>query len=358
MKISLSRIPAWAWTLPSLLLLSCGGDASREALPDWGAGYVGDGGGVPDDPAGAGKMSLAFADDIGVPARMYDVATLDECAMEIDGTLEGRQEIVCRMDLNELDLYGLGLIFDFHVPENGCDWIRYWHYQYEAYETGFGPTDVSYAEDDDGNITNEVNSRGGEPFCIYDHKKWTDPDWPNCCMGTYTLAVTDVETMQVTTYPPKSWNGKPSECYAGAAFVDKEAVLDDDGWPLSKLVFVARAAFHKRFEFGSSAEDYSTNLAYANYYDPDDHGGTAPAGLGPMALRPVPHYNFYCLDHAEEIIGSIRLVVREWNEEREFFAKGDPDTVGFEPGTMHPLNDRKDWLDATPGSITWVHDED
>jgi hypothetical protein len=363
---SLDRVPVWARTLPFALLLSCGGEDTGVALPDWGAGYEGDGGvpdGGPDGTADGGpdggdlRMALFSADDIGIPTRLYEQGTTTDCAIDIDGTREGRQEIICRMEWNELDLSANGLVFDLHVPAGACEWLEYWYYQYEAFPTGDGPATVSYTVDDLGQYTNEVNSIHGEPYCSTDYRRWTNPEWPNCCEGTYVLTVTDAETGEQTTYPPQSWGGRASACYDGAAFADDEAVFDRDGWPVRKYVFLARAAFDKRFDkIGPSALDYHTNVAFANYYDPADHDGTEPAGF--TGEHSEPYYNFYCLDHAEEVLGSIRLVVREWNEEKEFDANGDPDTEGLEPGTNYPINDLWDWKDATPGSTTWIYDND
>jgi len=345
------------WTLPFAMLLSCGGDETRDALPDWGAGYddgdggTGDGGGPVE-----GQFSIEGVDGIGIPTRIHRrdglAITEQDCSIDIDGTREGLQEIFCQMEWNELDLWAYGLTFDFHVPAGACEWIVYWHYQYQAYSVEQGPSQVSWTVDDSGTFTNEVNSVQGVPVCNSDHSR-LDDDAPNCCYGTYTLTVTDAETGETTVTTGNDWGGGGDIClcYDGAAFVDDEATFDDDGCPFAKYVFVNRQAFHKRFWLGSGADEGQDSIVFANYYDPADHEGTSPAAFrGP---RSEPYYNFYCLDHAYEVLGSIRLIVREWNEEREFFADGDPDTEGMEPASLPLINDLWDWKDFTPDSTSF-----
>jgi hypothetical protein len=53
------------------------------------------------------------------------------------------------------------------------------------------------------------------------------------------------------------------------------------------------------------------------------------------------------------------LQVREWNEVEEFDKlidnnSGDPDTIGSEPISGHPIDDHHDFKAATPGSTTWI----
>ena len=95
-------------------------------------------------------------------------------------------------------------------------------------------------------------------------------------------------------------------------------------------------------------------MPLANHYDTADHDGQAPAGLRGAWAR--PYYTFECYDNAEELLARVRLVVREWNEESQLDASGDPDTEGTEPVSGTPLNDRRDWADATPGADTFIQD--
>jgi len=355
------------------MVLSCG-DEERDPLPNWSDGYEdGADGGTPGGAGSGGTMALVQAADVPYPVRIYDLDRPDEpCAIAIEGTLESREEITCQMEVKELDLYAVGLAFDLHISQGACEYLWYRHYEYEAFEVGYGPTDVSYTIDANGSITNEVNSSGGEPYCEYDYSD-LGLDWPNCCLGRYTLTVTNEGAGgEVTVHPPKWWGGNPCDCHDGAAHADDEAVFNEDRCPMATILYLNWAAFSKPFRLGSISDDYFTNVPYANYYDPADHDGTRPAGLredgplGPSAIRwpyyyPWPYYTFVCTDDADEIFGSIRLIVREWNEAEEFFKpnnSGNPDTEGTEPGTAYLLNDVWDWKDATPGSDVWILDGD
>ena len=65
-----------------------------------------------------------------------------------------------------------------------------------------------------------------------------------------------------------------------------------------------------------------------------------------------PYYEAWCLDDAEEIAAHIRLQVREWNEEAEFHALGNPNTTGTESRWSSgpiDIDDLNDWATQTPG---------
>lgn len=344
--------PVWLAGLTATALGSCA-PPEREPLPDWSEGAESAPPIDPVDPEVIEPFALRPVTDMGYETRLRETRTANNpCEIEPDGTTLGYQEIDCTLDINELDLYGNGLDFDFSVPYGACEFVVYWHYMYEAWEVGEGPTDVSWDVDLTGNISNEVNAVGGVPYCEYDYG-WRSPDFPNCCTGSYTVTITNTDTGQVTTTPPQYWGGNPADCYDGAAFWDPEASPAEDGWPMAKIIFTRERAWTKRFHFDALSSTYYTNVVLANYFDPLEHAPLgAPAGLlGDFAQ---PYYTFQCFDHAEELLGEIRLVVKEWNEEVEFYADAEPDTTGVEPVSGHPINDRMDWADATPGSDDYI----
>ncbi len=333
----------------------------REPLPDWSDGFDGvdtsdtsdtsdtadtSDTSVPEDP-----MALYAVDDYGILSRLHKTGTTEPCEIFIDGTMQGYELIDCTLDTPELDLYGYGLDFDFVTPFGGCDFVVYHHYMYEAWEVGVGPTEVSYEIDIDGIISNEVNSLNGEPLCAYDYSRF-DEDAPNCCLGNYTLSIYTPASELPRVTGPTTWGGNAATCYSGAAYIDPEASFSASGWPTGKIVFVDQGRFEKRFHWDELSTDFVSNVPLANYYDPANHGGGMPAGLAAPFAR--PYYTFECYDHAEEILGRIRLTVKEWNTLAEYLINGDPHVTGTEPVSGEPLDDRADWSVATPGTDVWI----
>ncbi|MCB9779808.1 MAG: hypothetical protein H6742_14680 [Alphaproteobacteria bacterium] len=353
--------------LGSTGLLACTTDEPPDTLPDWSAGYEADAG---DETGGDGgtfvvpdtqttiELAVPDEDDIGYFTWIHEAGTQADCAFEPGEDYTDYQSIDCVLETEELDLFFNGLTFDFLVPEGACDYVAWHHFQYEAWEVGTGPTDVSYTVQVDGTITDEVNSFNGVPYCEYDYSTLAN-DYPNCCLGTYNVTVTYEQAgggEPITEVSPAfGWDGEPSSCYAGAAFDDPEVQLTADGWPISRQVFTDKDSYGKRFDWDELSDEFGTNVTLANYYDPADHDGTMPAGhAGAWAY---PTYDFYCYDNAEEVIASLHLQVQEWNQHSLFYDGGDPDVTGEENnGSGSPIDDRKDWAVATPGSTTWIMD--
>lgn len=341
------------------LILACQDDGVRPELPDWSDGYESDccpGG----DDATTDGPTIPYGDTFGLFAaewggyrsRVHRTgATNVACEVEPGADPSGYQQMDCTLDVPELDLYGAGLYFDFTVPEGACDHLVYMHYMYEAWEVGVGPTEVVLVKDADGNILSEVNAVGGNPYCAYNYSFY-DSDAPNCCLGSYIVYAEDAETGARSIDSSGNWDGNPADCYAGAAYEDPEAVFTADGWPTQRIVNLWGAPFSKRFQFDLLGDLHATNVNYANYFDRADHDGSVPAGFTGDWVEAT--YRFACYDAAEELLARLDLVVREWNEVDEWEADGDPDSDGTEPTTGLPLNDRRDWADATPGSTTWI----
>ncbi len=359
----------------SSLFLGCDDGATVADLPDWSDGYAGtnpdagDGGSddtgieIPDDIDPITGFAMRVPNDLPYEARVHQVGdAAAACEIQLADDWTGYQDIDCIYETAELDLWGNGLDFELTVPEGACDYVVYHHYQYEAWEVGSGPSDVSYTVTQEGVLTDLVNARpDGSGACDYDYS-YSDPLAPNCCLGTYTLTVTYESDglgspEKVEVFEGEPWNGRPSDCYAGASFIDPEVVLTSDGWPTGRIVFTDQSEYYKRFEWDELSSEYGTNVNLANYYNAGDHGGTMPAGFtGDWAQ---PDYLAQCYDNAEELIGEIRMRVREWNEVAEFEKdgnSGDPDTSGTEASSGTPINDRQDWADATPGNSTWIND--
>ncbi len=298
-------------------------------------------------------FGLTVPANLGWPMRIrrMDPTTrlpLNEpCTVPRGTTSPTDASIECVVDVNELDVVATGLQIDGYAPEGMCDYFVHEHYYYESWEVGDGPVEVSYTDNGDGTFSDEVNSVNGKPYCEYDYTEsypeYMDP--PNCCLGGYTLTVTLPGGDVVVS--DGQWDGDAVECYAGAAFLDTEAVFDADGWPARVYTYIDENASVKNFVFESSMMDYHTSVPFANWYLPSQHDGSRPAPLA--GLRSLPYYEIGCADGAEEYAARIRYYVREWNELDEYLIDGDPNTTGTESPVSGPLDDWADWAVLGPG---------
>ena len=188
----------------------------------------------------------------------------------------------------------------------------------------------------------------GKPFCEFDHSRNNDKA-PNCCTGSYTLEIKSASTGK-TSRSTQSWGGKLGECYYGGGYEQKDVGFNSEGLPMPRYTYVNGSARRESIEYQGVSERYPSNIALANYFEPGDHGGDRPAGLAAPLAR--PYYEAWCLDDAEEIAAHIRLQVREWNEEAEFHALGNPNTTGTESRWSSgpiDIDDLNDWATQTPG---------
>ncbi|MBN2526784.1 MAG: hypothetical protein JXR76_10340 [Deltaproteobacteria bacterium] len=341
-----------------VFLCGCDTETQRKPLPDWSAGYDnGDTsvvvtaddtdiieGNTQDLPNGFG---LGVPWDVSYPVRLRLHNTADHpCIAGGDYP----PDALCIMEINELDLYVLGLVYDIFAPFGMCEFIWYGSYMFENWQVGNGPTEVSWtldASDTDNPIKDEVNSQGGVPYCPFDYSK---EDGPNCCLGKYVQTVVNGQTGEVMTREG-DWGGNAVDCYAGAAFIDREALFSEDGWPLSRYIYTDRQAIVKRVEYEGLSAKWHSNVLLANYYNPADHANDMPVAFKGFASN--PYYEFACLDDAEEIVARIRLVVQEWNVEAEFDIDGNASTTGVEGIWNTPLDDVSDWATVTPDNTSY-----
>lgn len=353
------------------MFVGCVTPPDREPLPDWGD----DGPPITTDtdtgtvPPELELIRFSLPIGLNYPARLRETDTLDgPCEATPNGTPEGYSEIDCTIDINELDLWSNGLDWDVAISEGACEHIAYGHYMYEAWQIGIGPTEVSFDYDPlTGIYYNEVNSLLGRPICPYDYT-WqyvANEVAPNCCLGTYDLTINGIPQGEIP------WGGKPATCYDGAAYLDPERADGVSGFPLEKIVYLNQAAWSKEFHFDGYSATHISNLPLANHYDPADHDGGLPAAFSgyltasretqstifPFASERPPYYKYYldCYDHAGELLSRTTLNVREYNEEGEYEADGNPDTIGFEPVSNHPIDDLLDWGAATPDTTTFPY---
>lgn len=296
------------------------------------------------------SLALAVPASVMHPLRIYRRGTDDEpCVADLESEDVGDRDIECMLEIDELDLFVLGVSFDTIASKGACDFVQHGAPMFAAFPVGEGPTTVAYTRYEDGSVTNEVNAEAGEPKCPFDYS----PTGPNCCYGDYTLEVTSA-TNDVMTVSHGSWGtfNDLAPCYEGAAFHGTDLPISANGFPADRIVYIGGDAYSETRAFaGLSGTHPRISYPLANYYDPEDHGGQAPAPFRDAAAR--EQYEFFCLDDAEEMIGRIRLTVREWNEEQEFDRRGDPDSQGEERDWGTPLNDVADWRDIAPDADSY-----
>jgi hypothetical protein len=340
-----------------LVLAGCTVPGEREPLPDWVEDDPPTGTDPGTEPQPTSVMKATSAGN-NFPVRLRQTGTEEgPCEVRPDGTKEGYQEIDCTVDVNELDLFTQGINWSVYLTPDACIHVKYWHYMYKAWPLGLGPDNVSYTVTD-GVVSNEVNSVGGMPYCEYNHGL-TLPGAPNCCLGTFTLTITDGETGEITS-GVLGWGGVASECYGGAAFNDPEAAFGDDGFPQPHYDYPNASSYTKEMQFDGLSDKFSSTVPLANFYASADHNDDRPAGLKENGFEllglpdPEPDYVFQCLDRDEEVLAQIKLRIREYNEQSQMIDDGNPDTVGEEPITGLPIDDFADWAVATPGNTSYI----
>jgi len=335
-------------------------DTGETDVPDTDTG-VEDTDWVNDTAVDTGAFSLAIPTDLLYPMRVRKMSPtthqpLNEACEVPLGAVGEDADIECVVDVNELDVVALGLGIGAYAPEGMCEYFVHQHYIYESWEVGLGPEFVSFTVNDDGSVTDEVNSLNGQPICDYDY---TDSypshmDPPNCCLGNYEMTVTYEDGNVEVSHG--QWGGDALDCYSGAGFLDLDAIFTDDGWPARVYTYVGEEEYWQPFQFDTSFDKYLTSVPFANWYTPGQHDGTMP---GPLAgVYAQPYYEVACADHAEEYAARIRYYVREWNEEAEFLIDGDPNTSGTEDDVSGPLDDWSDWAVLGPGDDVFPMGQD
>lgn len=297
---------------------------------------------VPTEPPDT-EFNLEIPESITWSAnlRRWDPSTgevfAEPCAIDLENVTPGAAvEEDCILDFNEGDLYWQGFSIKNHIPAGFCDYLFTQPYMYQAFEIGFGPTQISYTLTADGMIIDEVGTLNGEPQCEFDYSK--GGIGPNCCVGQYELTVTD-EISGEEEVTPGIWGGTTTfgNCYDGGAYLDVNASRTLEGLPMSPTYYIDREQADIVSTFGSmrtatdaNLDDYDTSIALASYIDLADHGGSLPRGLDPLRSNEPfgafiqPTYDFVCTDNAYEKLGILHLTVREWNTEADFNADGDP----------------------------------
>ncbi len=295
-----------------------------------------------------------------------------ECKIDPNATSVAERNIICYLEVEELDLYANGINLDISVSENDCEYVFEYHYYYFKREAGAGETTVRLFRDGGGNLDDcdtPVGSAGGEPSCAYDYSGTAGP---NCCVGQYDVEVysdsacTTLDAADAANQTNQEWGGQLSSCLAGpgteSAFKVEEGITE--GFPAVTFTQTESQTGGVTLNFTPAAPVTGRlpNVALANFYSPALFAGgeplelngqetIAPEGIESTAAQaaaaaagstiiPARYYTWACADSGQEILGRIRLVVREWNTKNEI-SKGyianydqDPDN---NPATPPPL---------------------
>jgi hypothetical protein len=348
-----------------------------DKLPGWTEGFENtvDGGTTTAGTTGGGtttgqplpsdtEFNITVPPNVSWPWRLRrwtpgtdEVFPNDSCGLDLSTVVAGIDVATkhCIVEQNEGDIHlEPGLELFIHVPPDTCDYVFTRLYTYQAFEVGYGTNSLSYDVDDDGNISNENGTFQGNPQCQYDYVAG-----PNCCLGSYTLTVTNIDSDEVIV-TDGAWGGEDQigKCYDGGRYLYDGAVLAPndipynpywylDGLPLDQLITFKDI----NLDEDPNDDGYGSNVGLANYYNPADHvaEGGMPQSLEPDILELVePYYTFLCTDHALEKVGILYITMRDWNTEAEFAIDGDHNAQEDEfeeQDPFKPFNDVWDWRD-------------
>ncbi len=309
------------------------------------------------------STAVAYGSGSFIPTDIDTSDVSTECKIS-DGA--SYTDMICVMEIEELDLFFSDITLQIHVPSDMCSYLKQTPYSFYAFEPGNGPTVVSWEVLTDGSITDETNASNTVPQCLYD-TTLNDGIGADCCLGSYTQTIFTQQADGTFTSAPTThdWTGKASNCLDGPAM--NSQTKDSKGFPTSDMFFVEGTG--KNFTYtiphamdrtiGNSA--YTSNLYAANFYKKSEHDTNRPRAMrlptqvttSTEKFTPNDAYTWSCLDRAEEVEHVIRLFIREWDED-PIAANGDPDS-GFGGATDANgdiLDDRNDWRDIRAHGAT------
>jgi hypothetical protein len=277
----------------------------------------------------------------------------ESCTVPSTATAYADKDIMCLLEVEELEGVFHGLDMVLNVPPSMCTYVEYYSYFYFGLEPGVGPTAATVRFDKDGQYVSGALTgpggqidAGGKVLCNYDYQALDGG--PNCCTGKYDLTtITNFGSVDpdfpVTTITQANipWGGLPGNCVAGAGSTQPR--FKADNMPLATIYFKPNGFSESFTTGGDSLQKGVGSKHFANYFS-----GVPPAAFNiGQTYEANPYYSWTCLDSAHEVKYRIRVMAREWNEMSEFNLKeaGDPDTGGVEPDWGSGINDWGDWLD-------------
>jgi hypothetical protein len=271
------------------------------------------------------------------------------------------QDLVCILEIEEADLYDLGITFSYNVPSTSCSFLEFYPYYYYQFQAGQAPTAVNETTAS-GTVTGIANVGGdaggvcggsqsclnsaGTLTCAWDYSGFI-PAGPNCCEGVYTLSVHDT-VAATTTVTQNSWPGKIANCLAGPATKSqpKDGVTS---FPIPLLTFTDGQTLNSTYTVGAPiAQTYRSSNVYAANYWAGPYTVTEANPIPPSIPLPLwpnnpnwvgggntthasaaqPWYQWSCLDDAGDYVNRLRVLVRSWSTQSQFNLQGTPDFAG------------------------------
>jgi hypothetical protein len=355
------------------------------------------------------------------------------CAVpEINGgTITASEDVVCWLDVEERDLFHFGTRLALYLRPQVCDYLGFRPPSFWQYKPGrTDPTKASARIQVIGSIDEDCSTLAKTTYpdmidpenmpkmCNYDYSD-REPPGPNCDTGAYHVTTVNFAEEDGTGCVDMSVEGDVKcegvyqSCYGGTGA--ESDYLDSKGWPTELIYKTYDEGFDNSTDpwiFEAPTEKgFYTNRYITNYFRMCTDQPTLPhphtyrtstndnsclymfmqepplptepdSPLGPWRhldvaskARVHPYYSFTCYDHAFDVRGRIRLIVREWDREfditNSYVTKGYPDfgdsmtklhDAGATPGSdesdntggntyMQDLgawNDYLDWDDTTP----------
>ncbi|HLE10648.1 MAG: hypothetical protein A2504_12755 [Bdellovibrionales bacterium RIFOXYD12_FULL_39_22] len=257
---------------------------------------------------------------------------------------DNAQDMLCILDVEELDLFYHGVSFEINVPADVCEYVRYRPYYYYLDTPGISNTTYTKHVVADGSNCTLSNQNDGEPYFLYDQQ---GPEGAlNCDTGTSTAFIyshTGTDGSACDAVDAGALSGIPQDTsYAGGSWENCESGPGAGVENHSNYYFAAEGMVEKWSYDAPMSKGFSSNVYLANYTKQCDsetntttlgeelyalgeesaltNEGTTNAVAqsygrylsGPRKLSNV-YYSWECLDKAYDVKARIRLQIREWN---------------------------------------------
>ncbi len=292
---------------------------------------------------------------------------------------EEGEDILCVVDMYELDMYMRGYTLNDALPADMCAYRGFYGYYYSIAPIGLAPTNVFYELDADGNLiapatgltgayedvtdamsrtandadiyykingswyahqelyttgdAAEVADSPEDLRCPWDYSK-IHPEFPNCCYRRGNYSVKSVEDTEISETIDNQWGGSWGNCLEGPAMDWADAKFDHSGIPnYIKTAVDSDSGINSTFPVAAPLTISSTlgrpQVYAASFYLPADHGSDVPEmtrvvrtiwGAGSGVVNNSAHIQIDCLNEAFEVKARIRVVARDWNDYSDLLA--------------------------------------